>query len=278
MSTRNLMRVYDHTKLVNLGLAVKIYFKNEQMSRHVFEDLSSIEKRLFECFLKRKKFILKEKKDEIPFEKLLKYQKWYKSTLNCDDKERLVFRFFDTWIKKYNFNKIAKGKEVKSKENIKRNKQLKNRRIYLQVFRGDWVEANDDDPDSSSEADSYALVPVDINKVKEKHEHLKKFGRLFFESPEAKRQMNQFLETQRQTGDSFFFNLVKDSIDDKIDKKIKKFHGILKQVATSDQDKALHWFEEDILHNKRSKLPTLLLDARAALVHFREVYSEHLHD
>lgn len=274
-SPENLLRVYNHQKLTKLGFLLKVYFKHEPMAQENFENLLLCEKRLFECFLKRKGFIPKTKHIDLTFERLQKYQEKYECDWNSDDKERLVFRFFDSWIKKLSFNKMVAEKGTKPRPNIKQNKNLKNKKIYLQVFSKEWVEdpVNKWSTKAPPEHVSQSVVPVDINKVTERNEHLKKFGQLFFNSPEARKQMRIFLRVDKTGKNSFFFNLVKETIDDKIDKKIKKFNSILEHVRMEDQQQAFDWFNQDVLSNKRAKLPTLFKDARKALEYFNSEYS-----
>lgn len=265
---------FKYDRLNDLGGLIKMYYKDEDIIQNKFDKLVPNQKKLFESFLKRKNYILNSNSKNLSYKQIREYQSNYKSRFNDDDKERLIFKSFDYWIKKICSSKTTNSSKVKN--SIKRNKNNKNKRIYLKIFKEEWVNHPINkwkDSQNQSDSQDYS-VPVDINKVKEKNEDLKKFGELFFDCPKARKKMKIFLNNEN----NLFINLIKNSIDVKIGKKINKFHSILSQVKTKDQDEAMGWFSNDVSNNKRSKLPVLFLDAKEAEAYFKRIYKYFLND
>lgn len=272
------LRVFSHPRLDGLGNVLKRVFKDEGRLGAALASLKAIENKLLWCFLRRKKFIFRAKAAPVTLEKLRKYARNYKCSLNAYDKERLVFKLFDVWIKKQCFARRSRAPPAAPKRSLKAGKRGKHREVYLKVFDRAWVEdpVNNWSRDAEAPRESRFAVPVDINKVPERNGELKKFGRLFFASFEANKSMKSFLRINVNSEESFFLGLVKDRIEVKVNKKIAKFHRLLRQVRGEDQHLVFQWFQEDILSNNRSKLPTLLKDALEALKHFRKEYPRFL--
>ena len=239
----------------------------DKIDQNLFQNMKSQEIGILISYLKRKGLKLGDQMLEFQALEELQLKEVAKKEI---DKQRVVFKFFDTWFyKTYSEPEIRRrfpNTLVTAETNSKIHYEFMFKDYFLQLEEDGFKFQN------GVMVKQEVKIALNINRVKENKKQMRIYRDRFLNREELRKKMIQFLAKDGRT--SVFLSEVKEDASKKIKKKISKFREFLQDLHEEHLQRGFWQIQVDNQYNHKSKFPWRFFDAQRAAVAVQQLISQ----